>query len=772
MLALGVAVSSPGVRAQEPRPRIETRNLPDGVLGFHYKAILTASRGTPPYVWSATGALPPGLLLKPNKGKVVGTPTAVGTFPFTLRVRDAAGQTRERDLTIAIGTPTPVLELASVSSDGVIGNAESGTPAISGDGRFVVFTSFATNLDPTDTNNSPDVFLRDRVCGVTLLVSVGVDSSGNLIQGGSQSFAPAVSSLVGDTLFVAYVSDSNNLVPDDTNNVRDVFSTVVRVADCVLTPVSTARVSVASDGTEGNAFSTLPTLSANGAHVAYHSLASTLVEADTNNTNDAFVTDLEFTDGVLRPVRTRRVSIMRVSLGVLPLAVPDTMADIFSDNTIGSATLSMTEGEHVGQRVEIVAGTGQGQARTVTANDATTLTVSPNWNPVPTATSVFHVVRLEASNQAADIFSENTIGSSGLAMRNDEHINRVVEIVAGTGTGQARAIKDNDATTLTVDPDWDTVPDDTSRFRVLQEGATNSFRGRLTPDGAFVGFNTVSNFGVSEDNNAGDDVFLHDPANGVTTRVSLSTDGATSNGSSIISALSAAGNLVLFHSTASNLVADDTNKVNDLFVRDRLLPETTRISVATDGTEADANADVVAGLSGSGRLVAFDSFASNLVADDRNGARDVFLHDRQTAETRRLSVGLGGINPNGESFDAAISLDGTTVAFTSTALNLLCDAGCIAFGDTNEVGDVFVAATGVTESPVVAVGRLAAPRPGAFYSAPLLAVGGRQPYFWTLEEGRLPPGLFLDPTTGVISGTPQREGEYRFTVLVLDADRP
>lgn len=758
LLAVGLAGCgggySPPPTAPTP-PTISTQALLDGTVGVAYSATLTATGGSSPYTWSlASGTLPPGLSLNSTTGAFTGTPTTPGTYVFTLKVTDAASQSATLSFTVVIGTATPLVELISVDSNEVPGNSDSGSPAVSGDGRFVAFTSFATNLVPNDTNNVADVFVRDRGCGDTVRVSVS--SSG--VQGGSQSFAPAISALVGSNVFVAYASDANNLVANDTNSVRDIFVTALDASACPPVVVSTVRASVATGGTEANLFSNLPSISASGLFVAYHSLATNLVDADLNNQVDVFVTELQFVGGVLSVVRTRRVSTFKAGLAVLP----NTTADIFSATTIGNSTLAMTANEHVGRQAQIVSGTGSGQTRTITANDATTLTVTPAWSTTPDATSVFRILSFD--DQTATVFSANTIGTSTLTLTANEHNGRVVEIISGTGQGQARGITANDATTFTVSPDWTTPPDGTSVYRVEQQGNNFSSRAKISGNAAFVAFTSPSNFEAA-DTNGLSDVFVHELATGLTTRVSVDPAGALAAGDSPVSAISGAGGFVLFQSTAANLVAGDTNNALDLFVRDRLTPDTTRASLANDGSQANGSSDLNAALSGGGRLVAFSSFATNLVADDRNLTRDVFLRDRSLPATTRLSLGMGGINANNESFDPAIALNGSVVAFASSATNLVAN-------DTNNATDIFAVTTAIIDPPLVINPKLPAAQQGLPYGASLQAIGGTPPLFWTVSEGALPPGLFLDPRSGLISGIPQKAGRFSFTVLLTDGDRP
>ena len=115
---------------------------------------------------------------------------------------------------------------------------------------------------------------------------------------------------------------------------------------------------------------------------------------------------------------------------------------------------------------------------------------------------------------------------------------------------------------------------------------------------------------------------------GITTRISVASDGSQGNGWSEDSAISADGRYVAFSSEAKNLVSEDTNGYRDVFVHDRLNGDTELVSVSSDGTQADS-ASWVPSISADGRYVTFTSWASNLVAGDTNGESDIFKHDRQ-----------------------------------------------------------------------------------------------------------------------------------------------
>ncbi len=180
----------------------------------------------------------------------------------------------------AAGEPiTGTTERVSVSSDGTEGNWYSHFPSISADGRYVAFQSAASNLVPGDTNGYWDVFVRDRLTGTTELVSVSSDGT----QGNDESYDRALS-ISADGRFVAFGSEASNLVPGDTNGHSDVF-----VRDRLTG--TTERVSVSSDGTQGNYGGYWPSISADGRYVAFHSPASNLVPGDTNGHSDVFVRD-------------------------------------------------------------------------------------------------------------------------------------------------------------------------------------------------------------------------------------------------------------------------------------------------------------------------------------------------------------------------------------------------------------------------------------------------------------------------------------------------
>ncbi len=185
------------------------------------------------------------------------------------------------------------------------------------------------------------------------------------------------------------------------------------------------------------------------------------------------------------------------------------------------------------------------------------------------------------------------------------------------------------------------------------------------------------------------------------TQISLANDGSQPTGGfSQDGLLSANGRFVAFASTATNLVAGDTNNSADVFVRDLVAHTTERVSVASDGSERQGDSGIIVfygygpsvSLSADGSIVAFTSRAQ-LVADDTNdcgglvlatpSCSDIYVHDRTTGQTTRVSVASDGTQGNRDSYNPHLSADGRYVLFTSNATNLVA-------GDTNGTSDIFI----------------------------------------------------------------------------------
>lgn len=222
------------------------------------------------------------------------------------------------------------------------------------------------------------------------------------------------------------------------------------------------------------------------------------------------------------------------------------------------------------------------------------------------------------------------------------------------------------------------------------EGIPNgeaSITTEISPDGRYTVYSSLANNLVAGDTNSQEDIFIHDSQTNDTERVSVDSNEVQGNGVSGDNApetldVSADGRYVVFLSRATNLVAGDTNGVTDVFVRDRQLGTTERVSVDSNEneiTDQTGSPDI----SDDGRYVVFDSVSPDLVAGDVNGSIDIFLRDRTLGTTERISVDSSEVEADASSQSPAISGDGSAICFHSTATNLIA-------GDSNNETDIFV----------------------------------------------------------------------------------
>ncbi len=328
------------------------------------------------------------------------------------------------------------------------------------------------------------------------------------------------------------------------------------------------RVSVVSDGTQANGYSSHASISADGQHVAFVSAAMNLVPADTNGQRDVFVRDR------LTQV-TERASVS--SSGA--------EADYFSSYPFVDAD-------------------GSAVAFWSCASNL----IVPDNNPCPDV-----LLRDRSAGQTEDV----SIGTT------PPHVW------------------------------WYAYPAGLS-FDGSVVGLTSWSRGALVP----------------EDTNDLDDVYVRDRSAGTTERVSVSSDGSQADAACGGGWLSGTGRYVVFSSSATNLVPGDTNGCADIFVRDRVAGTTERVSLSSSGAQGDADSSY-GGISADGRYVVFSSSATNLVPDDTNARTDVFVRDRVANTTVRVSVSSTGVEGDDHSGSSSISADGRYVAFASDATNLV-----------------------------------------------------------------------------------------------------
>lgn len=413
----------------------------------------------------------------------------------------------------------------------------------------------------------------------------------------------------------------------------------------------TSRVSLDSDNKEGNGQSDGPAISANGRFVAFSSWSSNLVSGDTNDASDIFVRDRQ-------TGQTTRVSV----------------------NSAGSQANHGSYGPAIsadGRYVVFVS-----EASNLVSGD------SNKWS------DIFLHDRDEDDDGLYDepgaIKTRRVSLSSTGAQGNSSSFGAAL-------SADARYVVFESVATNLVDGDTNKVLD--VFLRDLQTGRTSrisensageqandvSYAPTISANGCFVAYESAADNLVSGDVNEAFDIFVHDCQTGQTTLVSLNSAGEQGTNSSSSPAISADGHFVAFWSYANDLVYADTNDSNDVFVHDRQNGKTTLISVNSAGIQQDEGTlyPYRPAISGDGRYVTFGSDATNLDVLDTNNLTDIFLHDRQTGETSRVSVSSSHNQGNQWAWDSTITADGRVVAFSSEADNLVA-------GDTNDSGDVYV----------------------------------------------------------------------------------
>jgi Tol biopolymer transport system component len=405
-----------------------------------------------------------------------------------------------------------VIERISVSSAEVEANGDSFSPrydGVSADGRFVVFESDATNLVAADGNGLRDVFLRDRHLGTTIRVSEalgGGDAAG-------QSNYPSISE---DGRWIAFTSEAPDLVIGDTNGFQDVF-----VFDRQSGQIS--RVSMGWGGSEGNGDSRTPSISGDGRYVAFRSNATNLLPGSMESSKHIYVCDRQTGENEL-------------------------------------ASVSWTGGEED----------------------------KGSWYPHISADGR-HVAFVSSSTNLV-AFDENGVNDAFM---------RDLDLGVTSMIG------------VNIDG---------------EDGNGNSGGFGISANGRYAGFfsNATDLLPPDEDINAAQDAFVRDFDLGVTQRVSVSSSVEEANDDSGPAILDGSGRFAAFHSEASNLVDGDNNVATDVFGHDRSTGITTLLTITEANVQSDGNSNDPT-LSADGCFVVFNSVATNLVPDDTNNSQDVFI---------------------------------------------------------------------------------------------------------------------------------------------------
>ncbi len=408
------------------------------------------------------------------------------------------------------------------------------------------------------------------------------------------------------------------------------------------TVVSVTRVSVATDGTQGNGSGIHNDVSDDGTLVVFDSLANNLVPLDRNNS-----------------------------------------ADIFLHNR----TTSVTE------RINLTAAGGEfesgGREPSISGDGQVVGFTTPTFN-IPGGNGFTQACVVDRQTGIPEIVSINNEGESSIGYCEDVSLSRDGRYVAFASTA-ANLVPDdtNGAADIFV---RDRQAGTTRRVSVSstgEQGVGPMFVGdtecTISADGRFVGFTSNSTNLVAGDNNNSQDTFFHDLQTSVTELVSVTGTGVAGNNHSHHLGLSSDGRYVVYFSLASNLVPNDTNGVDDVFVRDRQLNTTEIVSRSSNGQLGNGQS-FLGDISGDGRFVVFSSWANNLVTGD-TAFIDVFVHDRSTRVTERVNVTPSGGQSNNhiQTFEISMDDDGSSIGFISYATNL--DPP----DSNNNVEDVYVA---------------------------------------------------------------------------------
>jgi hypothetical protein len=536
---------------------------------------------------------------------------------------------------------TGVVSLVSVNKSGTnAANAASSFPTVSGDGRFVMFQSSATDLTSLNVVHAgQQLYVRNLTTGVTTLVSVNKDGT-DAANGGVTN-----AEITPDGRYVVFEDNATDLVAGRTkNNV----SNDVYVRDLVAG--TTNLVSVNKNGTgTGDAESSDAVISDDGRFVAFLSNADDLVANDTNKATDVFMRDMK--NGT-----TSLVSINRFGTA--------------SGNTGSGGFLDQAQFAHP------------------------TLAISSDG-------------RYVTFNSTADDLTTNDSNNIAALYRRDL----------------------STATTVMV---------------TVNQAGTNASNGfgvpykfSVTPDGRYVAFQSeASDLVPNNAKNFWNDIYVRDIQNNTTTLVSInSASTAGGNTNSQFPFISDDGRYVVFQSDATNLVNGDNNNAPDIFVRDLQAKTTSLVSINAQGTASGNGASspdkfliYLNGyrFSSNGHVVAFESDASDLVANDNNTATDVFARDLTASTTlvsQRSPSLPAAIMGNATSQFQSVSADGRYVAFLSGATDIVSNQ----FSYPN--ANVFVRDRQTGTNILVSANKDHTAAANNTSDLPLIASGGRYVFF-------------------------------------------
>lgn len=558
------------------------------------------------------------------------------------------------------GTTT---RLSVVPVSGAQANGSSLNPTMTPDGNFVVFATNATNLLSGDTNGRTDVVRRD---------AQGLFLSANQVgatQGNGNADAPGISD---DGRFVLFHSLSSNLVTGDSNGVRDVFRHD-------FDDRSVRRVSVDENGNQLDAESIAYTslgLTSNGNRALFTTAAAAFA-SDGNNQPDAYVNDLSLANGLQR-ISTDAMMPLAGIPSIAPNGASACISgtlDVGGERVVRGFFFNFNTGLHTQLMAGLPADPNQFDCGKFGIDGAATILVaqfSQSTADHPTDRQTARRFALptlpnlalpiaRATDTTPHAAGNGSARSLMLGLADDQRTiafaSRATNLVAGD-TNQVGDIFVRDTLTRA-----------TQRISLTIAGNQTDCRSiapHLSRNGRFVVFQSCAAIDPL-DTNGHDDIYRFDRRSGQMLWISNNL-GVPGDGRSFDARVANDGS-VSFTSCASNLIVGDSNSACDVFLRsaagalDRL-----QGAAQPNGPSRQAR------LSADGRFVVFASEADNLVAGDSNGVEDVFRFDRASLGLVRLSVSTAGVAGNLASTAPEITGDGRLVSFVSFATNLATPA--------------------------------------------------------------------------------------------------
>ena len=574
---------------------------------------------------------------------------------------------------------TGTTTLVSINDTGTgSGNGSSINPMISADGRFIAFTSSASDLVPNDTNKASDIFVRDLQTNTTSLVSINRTGTGPGDAGSGNtntllSFNSPSLAISSDGRYIAFPSTAGDLVAVDIQGthpggiyVRDMQAGVTKLVTVNMSGVAGDWFTPAFDQ-----FSMTP----DGHYIAFLDSANDLVP-----NNSKGIGSIE--DVYLRNMVAGTTTLITKNLAGTAGANASAIQPFISDD--GRYVVFQSAANN------LVAGDTNNAADVFVYDKATGTTSFASVNSSgngpgngPSTTDTFGVYlnayRLSANGQYVAFDSGATNLTSGDNNRSDDVFLR--NLAAGTTTlASARS----------------------AALPASHNGNAPSSQPAVSADGRYVAYVSSASDIVPDDFNYPDsDIFVYDRTTGTTTLVSVNSAGTGSaNRNSSDPLISADGRYVFFESNATNLVANelpDPTGSQNMFRRDLQTGTTIEVTKSTDGTSAANGSIYYPSITPDGQYLVFSSTATNLVTGYTIGHAgsiygDVYLENVQTGVVKLVSVDTTGTKgANADVTDPVMSADGQVVAFVSSASNLVP-------GDSGSVQNIFVRSltTGVT----------------------------------------------------------------------------